>query len=51
MESLSNLLFHNFISADQDKVQALMESIQEIGLQEPVGPSVKQQCLHKPLLC
>ncbi len=29
--------------ADQDKVQALIESIQEIGLKEPVSLSVKHQ--------
>ena len=31
-------------SADQDKVQALMESIQDIGLKEPVSVSVRQPC-------
>lgn len=36
-------------SADQDKVQALMESIQEIGLKEPVSLPIRQQLLSVPL--
>ena len=42
-------LYACFFSADQDKVQALMESIQEIGLKEPVSLPIGQQFLNKPM--